>query len=180
MPAMFGLALVADFIIVLLGDKWTDSVTLLRILCISGAFLPISTLYQNLFISHGRSDTYMWCSLVQIAVQLAVIMAFSTQGILTMVVAFTTIQILWIIVWQTLANRLITLQLSDVTKDILPFILSATFCVAIAYYTTTSITQPILLILLRIAITALLYLGIMKLARVAILNECIQFIFHRQ
>ena len=179
MPAMFGLALVADFIVVLLGDKWTDSVTLLRILCISGAFLPISTLYQNLFISHGRSDTYMWCSLVQIAVQLAVIMAFSTQGILTMVVAFTTIQILWIIVWQTLANRFISLRYLDVAKDILPFLLSAIACVTAAYFATRSITQPILLILLRITITVLLYLSIMKLAHVKIFSECIQFIIQR-
>ena len=51
MPAMLGLALIADFIVLLLGQQWTDSVLLLRILCISGAFLPIQTLYQNLFIS---------------------------------------------------------------------------------------------------------------------------------
>ena len=62
MPAMLGLALIADFIVLLLGQQWTDSVLLLRILCISGAFLPIQTLYQNLFISLGRSDKYMWCT----------------------------------------------------------------------------------------------------------------------
>ena len=44
MPAMLGLAFIADFIVVLLGEQWTDSVPLLRMLCISGAFLPIHCL----------------------------------------------------------------------------------------------------------------------------------------
>ena len=40
-PAMFGLGMVSqEFIIVLIKEKWAESVPLLRILCISGAFLP--------------------------------------------------------------------------------------------------------------------------------------------
>ena len=179
MPAMFGLALIADFVVVLLGTKWADSVPLLRILCISGAFLPIQTLYQNLFISHGRSDTYMWCTFTQIAVQIATILAFSTFGLQVMVMAYATIQILWIGVWQTLAHRLITLRLTDVLKDICPFLLTAAACVAIAYMTTQAISQPVLLILVRIIITAALYLCVMKVARVKIFSECIQFLFKR-
>ena len=40
-------------------EKWIASVPLLQILCVSGAFMPIYTLYQNLAISKGRSDVYM-------------------------------------------------------------------------------------------------------------------------
>ena len=40
-PAMFGLAMIShEFIILLISDKWIESIPLLRILCISGAFLP--------------------------------------------------------------------------------------------------------------------------------------------
>ena len=39
-PAMFGLAMIShEFIILLISDKWIESIPLLRILCISGAFL---------------------------------------------------------------------------------------------------------------------------------------------
>lgn len=39
LPAMFGLAMVAhEFIIVLVSEKWMDSILLLQILCVSGAF----------------------------------------------------------------------------------------------------------------------------------------------
>lgn len=181
MPALFGLGLIADFIVLLLGDHWADSVMLLRILCVSGAFMPIHTLYQNLFISHGRSDTYMWCTAAQIAAQLAVIVAFSTRGGLgLMVTAYTVLMVSWTAVWQLLAHRLTGLRLRDVLKDILPFMLAAIGCTAAAYVGTADISQPVLSIALRILITAVLYILVMKISGAKIFDECIQFLFHRK
>ena len=181
MPALFGLGLIADFIVLLLGEQWTDSVMLLRILCVSGAFMPIHTLYQNLFISHGRSDTYMWCTAAQIAAQLAVIVVFSTRGGLAlMVTAYTVLLVSWTGVWQLLAHRLTGLRLSDVLKDILPFMLAAIGCTAAAYAGTADISQPVLSIALRILITAVLYILIMKLSGAKIFDECIQYLFRRK
>lgn len=181
MPALFGLGLIADFIVLLLGDHWADSVMLLRILCVSGAFMPIHTLYQNLFISHGRSDTYMWCTAAQIAAQLVVIVAFSTRGGLgLMVTAYTVLMVSWTAVWQLLAHRLTGLRLRDVLKDILPFMLAAIGCTAAAYVGTADISQPVLSIALRILITAVLYILVMKISGAKIFDECIQFLFHRK
>ena len=181
MPALFGLGLIADFIVLLLGEQWTDSVMLLRILCVSGAFMPIHTLYQNLFISHGRSDTYMWCTAAQIAAQLAVIVVVSTRGGLAlMVTAYTVLLVSWTGVWQLLAHRLTGLRLSDVLKDILPFMLAAIGCTAAAYAGTADVSQPVLSIALRILITAVLYILIMKLSGAKIFDECIQYLFRRK
>ena len=179
MPAMLGLAFIADFIVVLLGEQWTDSVPLLRMLCISGAFLPIHTLYQNLFISHGRSDTYMWCSVALVITQIVVVMVFATWGIEIMIAAYVVTLILWTGIWQILAYRLIHLRFIDLLKDVCPFLLATIGCIGVAYYTTLFITNVIALILSRIIITSLLYMAIMKIAHVKIFKECIQFIFKR-
>lgn len=179
MPAMLGLAFIADFIVVLLGEQWTDSVPLLRMLCISGAFLPIHTLYQNLFISHGRSDTYMWCSVALVITQIVVVMVFATWGIEIMIAAYVVTLILWTGIWQILAYRLIQLRFVDLLKDVCPFLLATIGCIGVAYYATLFITNVIALILSRIIITALLYVAIMQIARVKIFKECIQFIFKR-
>ena len=179
MPAMLGLAFIADFIVVLLGEQWTDSVPLLRMLCISGAFLPIHTLYQNLFISHGRSDTYMWCSVALVITQIVVVMVFATWGIEIMIAAYVITLILWTGIWQVLAYRLIQLRFTDLLKDVCPFLLATIGCIGVAYYTTLFITNVIALILSRIIITSLLYMAIMKIAHVKIFMECIQFIFKR-
>jgi O-antigen/teichoic acid export membrane protein len=179
MPAMLGLAFIADFIVVLLGEQWTDSVPLLRMLCISGAFLPIHTLYQNLFISHGRSDTYMWCSVALVITQIVVVMVFATWGIEIMIAAYVVTLILWTGIWQVLTYRLIQLRFIDLLKDVCPFLLATIGCIGVAYYTTLFITNVIALILSRIIITSLLYMAIMKIAHVKIFKECIQFIFKR-
>ena len=179
MPAMLGLAFIADFIVVLLGEQWTDSVPLLRMLCISGAFLPIHTLYQNLFISHGRSDTYMWCSVALVITQIVVVMVFATWGIEIMIAAYVVTLILWTGIWQVLANRLIQLRFINLLKDVCPFLLATIGCIGVAYYATLFITNVIALILSRIIITSLLYMAIMKIAHVKIFMECIQFIFKR-
>lgn len=179
MPAMLGLAFIADFIVVLLGEQWTDSVPLLRMLCISGAFLPIHTLYQNLFISHGRSDTYMWCSVALVITQIVVVMVFATWGIEIMIAAYVVTLILWTGIWQVLAYRLIQLRFINLLKDVCPFLLATISCIGVAYYTTLFITNVIALILSRIIITSLLYMAIMKIAHVKIFMECIQFIFKR-
>lgn len=179
MPAMLGLAFIADFIVVLLGEQWTDSVPLLRMLCISGAFLPIHTLYQNLFISHGRSDTYMWCSVALVITQIVVVMVFATWGIEIMIAAYVVTLILWTGIWQVLTYRLIQLRFINLLKDVCPFLLATIGCIGVAYYTTLFITNVIALILSRIIITSLLYMAIMKIAHVKIFKECIQFIFKR-
>ena len=179
MPAMLGLAFIADFIVVLLGEQWTDSVPLLRMLCISGAFLPIHTLYQNLFISHGRSDTYMWCSVALVITQIVVVMVFATWGIEIMIAAYVITLILWTGIWQVLTYRLIQLRFTDLLKDVCPFLLATIGCIGVAYYATLFITNVIALILSRIIITSLLYMAIMKIAHVKIFMECILFIFKR-
>ena len=121
----------------------------------------------------------MWCTLSLIVAQIVVILSFSSLGIQTMVMAYAVVQILWVGVWQLLAHRLIALHFTDVLKDVCPFLLAAVACVGIAMYVTQSIHHLVLLILARIAVTAILYVGVMKVANVKIFNESIQFLFKR-
>ncbi len=179
MPAMFGLALIAEFVVILLGEKWADCVVLLRILCISGAFIPIHILYQNLFISKGRSDTYLWCTLAQVIALITTVLTFSHFGIIAMVTAYSTLLVLWTGILQIIANNLIGLSFINMLKDICPFMIISATCIAVAYITTTAIEDPILLIFSRIILTSILYLGMMKIANVKIFNECIEFLMHR-
>lgn len=177
MPAMLGLALIADFIVLLMGEQWADSVPLLRILCISGAFIPIHIIYQNLFISHGRSNTYMWTNLAQVLIQLAIVLVLGRIDMTMMVTAYAAMMVLWTGVWQYLAHQLIGIHLMDMLKDITPFLLASVVCMAVAYLTTQAIPVLALQIIAQIVIASLSYMAIMKIAHVKIFNECIQFIF---
>ncbi len=180
MPAMLGLAFIAgEFIPLLLGDQWHDSVPILQMLCVGGAFMPIQTLYQNLFISHGRSDTYMWCTIAQIVLQTTVILAFGRWGIHTMVGAYTCLIVVWTGVWQCLGHRLIGLRHIDVAKDIVPFVLAAVGCIVAAHFATLAIHGRLALLVAKVVIVALLYILVMQVARVKIYKECVAYFFDK-
>jgi len=179
-PALFGLALVArEFILCTIGEEWIHCVPLLQILCLSGAFMPIYTLYQNLVISHGRSDVNMWLNIGQIVLQLIVILLFYREGITTMVVAYTIFNIVWLAAWQPFARRIIGLRTIDLLKDVLPFMLIAAAVMTATYFITLAITNQWLLLAVRIVVAAALYYATMRLLNVAILRECLQFITRR-
>ncbi len=175
-PAMFGLVLVArEFILITIGSKWTDAVPLLQMLAISGAFFPFYTLYQNMVIGHGRADINMRFGVAQIVLQIAVVVATHSLGIRGMVAAYSAFNIVWLLAWQTQVHRLIGLRLSEVAIDILPFLATAAGVMALTGIATQAIENHAVLLLSRVALASLLYFAVMKLARVQILDDCLQF-----
>jgi O-antigen/teichoic acid export membrane protein len=180
-PALFGLALVArEFILCTIGTEWTDCVPLLQILCVSGAFMPLYTLLQNLVISHGRSDVNMWLNVGQIVLQLCVILLFYRRGITMMVVAYTAFNVLWLAAWQPFAWSIIGLKAADLLRDTVPFIVISAAVMAVTHFATLPIGNLWLLLAVRIVVAAVLYYAIMRLLRVTIMHECMQFILKKK
>lgn len=180
MPLMLGFALVAnEFILITIGDKWAGCVPLLQVLCISGAFVPLYTMYQNLAMSQGRSDIFMWLNIGQIVLQILIVMLFYRFSMLIMVCAYSVFMTLWLIPWHHFTGRLIRYRWTDAFKDIAPFALSAAFAMAVTYWATNMISNLYILIAIRFVLAAAIYYGIMKMAKVQILKECEQFIFKK-
>ncbi len=176
-PALFGLALVArELILCTIGRQWLSCVPLLQLLCVSGAFMPLYTLCQNLVISHGRSDVNMWLNIGQITLQMVVILLFFRQGITLMVLAYTIFNIIWLAAWHPFVRHIIGLSLMDVCRDVLPFLLCATAVMALTYVLTLSVSNPYQLLAIRCAVAALLYYLLLRCLHVAILTECLQFL----
>ena len=175
-PAMFGLALVAnEFILLTIGPKWTGSVILLQMLCVSGAFVPFYTLYQNLAISRGRSDIYMWCNVGQIALQILIIVVLHSFGINVMVAAYSLFLVLWLAVWQYIAYRMVGVTVMETLKDLGPFCLAAFMTMAVTYVLTSFLHGNALLFLSRVVIASVVYFIVMKLSHAVILEECLAF-----
>ena len=162
--------------LVAITDRWIESVPLLKILCVGGAFLSFYTLYQHLVIASGRSDIYMWCNVGQIVIQILLILLFHSRGIQTMVVVYTLFTILWLAVWQYHAKRLIGITVGEVLRDTVPFMLAAVGVMAVTYFATSFITVPQVLLPVRIFLAAALYALVMKVAKVQMFEECIRFL----
>lgn len=175
-PLLFGFGLVAnEFILLTIKEAWAPCVPLLQILCISGAFMPISMLLSDLIISKGRSDVYMWNTILLGVCLIALMWLLHPYGIENMVKGFATVNILWMFIWFFFASRQIGYPLLDFLKDIVPFGLTAAAVMALTYLATSGIDSLIVLLTVRILAAVALYYLVMRLARVKILDECIQF-----
>ncbi len=101
--------------------------------------------------------------------------------LLTMVLAFVALTILWFFVWAYFARRLAGYRFTMLLRDVLPFLLSAAAVMLTTGFTTSLIPalgegSGVGLLLTRILLAALLYYALMRLFHVQILNECLQFL----
>ena len=101
-------------------------------------------------------------------------------GIHLMVSVYVALTIVWMFVWYALAYRYISYCPLDFLKDTCPFLLAALGVMILTYLATMSITNLVCLLLARVVMAAVLYFVVMKVARVAILDECIRFVLKKK
>ena len=178
-PIMLGLSLVApELITITITEKWMKSAQILQLLCISGAFIPITSLCSYLIVSKGKSDIYMWNTITLGILQLAVMCLIHSYGIFTMIVTYICINIGWILVWHHFVQKEIQYKLFSLVKDIAPFLLSSVFVMGATFYFTSSITNIYLLFISKIILACILYIGIMWISGTPIFKESISYIFY--
>ena len=176
-PLLFGFGLVAkEFIVTAIGEKWLASAQLIQILCLSGATMPLSTLFSNMIISKGRSGTFFWCTFTLGLVQIATMIMIWPMGIRWMVIAYTLLNTSWLLVWLFFVRRLIGYGYWMFFCDVMPFALAAAGVMGVAYVATMPLSNLIALLISRFIIAVVLYYVVMKIARVKILAECERFV----
>ena len=190
-PLLFGLGLVShEFIVLAIGEKWTFSASLLPLLCLCGAFMPLSALLTDAVISQHRSDIYLWNTLVLGILQIALMVGLWREGIYMMVIAYTLLNIIWTFVWHFFVGRLMHYRLLDFLKDILPFALIAAAVMVATGWATASVAGALqfvgayaalwLLLISRVLLASLLYYTVLRLSGAVILKECLAFIKYRR
>ena len=179
-PLLFGLGMVShEFIVLAIGEKWAFAASLLPLLCLCGAFLPLSTLLTDSVISQHRSDIYLWNTFALGILQMGLMVALWREGIMTMVIAYALLNIAWVFVWHFFVQRLMNYRLIPFLKDILPFALAAAGVMAVTGFVTHAIEMLWLKLLCRVVLAALLYYVVMRLAGAVILKEIMAFIFRK-
>ena len=175
MPCMFGLSLTApEIITIAITEKWGESVWMLQIACIGGAFMPIQNLMYNLILSKGRSDICLWNTIAYGVVQLIVVLLCIHQGILMVIWCFVLVNILWVAVWGFCVWKLAGVSGWMMLKDILPFTLIAACCMLVAYWTAQSISSLYLSLVVKVAIASACYILVMHLSGAKVFKESAQ------
>jgi O-antigen/teichoic acid export membrane protein len=180
-PMMFGLSFVSrELIVIAITDKWLPAVDMMQLLCIGGAFIPITRLYSNLMISQNKSGVYVWNTIGACLVQLVAMLLLYPYGVKTMLISYVIINTYWLFVWHYYVQREIKLPLLMALKDVIPFAGIAALVIIAAYFITLKIENIYWLFAGKISITAILYMVVLWLCRVKVLKESIGFLFKRK
>ena len=180
-PLMLGLSLVSkELITVVITDKWIESAQMLQVLAIWGAFMPLQSMFTNLLVSRGKAEIFMWCTIIQGVLTLALLLLLHPYGIRNMIIAYCIFNALWLLVWHYFAKREIKLNIRMFLIDTLPYLLLATIVMITTHHLTIFIDNIYILLIARIAIAATLYIGTAALARSNELYEIINFLFKRK
>lgn len=179
-PAMFGLSLVSkELIVITITEKWLSSAAILQLLCVWGAFIPITSLFSNLVISRGHSSVYMWNTICLSLLQLVAACAMYPFGLEWMLRVFVAIHIGWLFVWLWFVHREIGLTLKHLLKDISPYLLLSALLTVSAHYLTRSIGNLYLSMAVKVVGVAAVYALVLWKLQSVIFRESVQFLLKR-
>jgi len=176
-PAMFGLSLVSQEIIVIaITEKWLASAHILSVLCIWGAFVPINNLFANLIITRGHSNIYMWSTITLCLLLLGAVIGAYPFGFEWMLWAFVGINIGWLLVWWWFVHREIGLRFIEMLRDLSPYLLLSAALTIGCHYLLAGMDNIYLSLLLKVLIVGILYVAILWMAGSVILKESVGFL----
>lgn len=180
-PTLFGFALVApELITIAIGIKWVGCALLMQMLCVGSAFSPIQNLYGNLIISRGHSDYYLYSTIGLGIFQIISALLLHRWGINTMVVGYVVINVLWLMVWHTMARKQLKLPFLQALKDILPFfIIAGGIMIAVAFLSGL-VANIYLRIALKFFLAVILYVAVMKLSGAVTFQESLNYLLKKR
>lgn len=179
-PLLLGLAFVAkEFIIITVGTKWLPSVLFLQLFCVWGSAAYIWNLLVNLLMTFGKSDIYMRGMILFGILQLAIVACLFSFGIYPMVVAYIFSFFLGLLGWQQYANKLIGISLWEMLRDVLPYISITLFCFGVAWCLTRTFENVYILFILKVLISAVIYIGILWVSKSVIFRESLEYLLRR-
>lgn len=176
-PLLFGLAYIApEFIEIALTAKWLPSAELLQIICIGGAFLPINNLLSNLLISTGKSNQYMWITVVTGSLQVISALILYPYGIKNMVIGVVSLQVFTTLLWFSFAKKGLSITFYEFLKDIIPYAIAMAISIGACFIILPNDLNIYLFVIAKIGIVATIYLTILIVFKSSILMECYQII----
>lgn len=179
-PTMFGLGLIShELIVILLTERWAEAADLLRWLCVAGAFLPIATVLVNLLISRGRSDIYMWGSIMLTIFMLVGTIVAALHGISAMVAVFVVIHIGEVALWFWFVRRETGLTVANIVSDLSPYLLLSLALVAATMVIASPITNIYMRLVVKVVVMSTGYCFTLWAFRSKIFLESINYLIEK-
>lgn len=164
---MIGLAAISKaLILVLIGEKWSQSVIYLQMLCFVGMFYPLHALNLNMLQVQGRSDLFLKLEIIKKIVAVPLIAATIFMGIKPMIIGLFINSLIAYILNSYWSGKLIGYSSLDQIRDILPSLLIAFLMGTIVFVFGEVIdTQWIIVLISQIILGALIVISLSEITR---------------
>ena len=144
---LFIAAISEPMILMVIGEKWFNSIVYLQLLCVAGLLYPLHILHLNLLVVKGFSDLNLRLEITKKIILIPIILITVSINIKVMIYGLIVFSIIEYFINSFYTKKLINYTIKQQIKDILPFILISfiVFCTVWAI-TLLTISYSLMLI----------------------------------
>lgn len=167
MPLLAGLSAVAKpFIIILLTDKWAESIPLMQILAFSFIFAPVELENLQAIKAIGRSDVALKVETIKKVVGVIILIVSIPFGVTAIAVGMVISTTLSAIINAIPNKKLLGYTFKMQLMDILPSILLSFIMFGVVYPISILNINIYLMLIIQVAVGAVVYLGLSAIFKV--------------
>jgi len=157
-PLMFLMILIAEpMIVLLLTDKWIAVVPMLKILCISGLFVPIHSINVNALLVKGRSDYVLYLDIIKIILMFINVFIGIKLGIIALIWGITIQSFLFLFINRAFSAKVLDYPMFNQLKDITITLLFSVLIYFVLYFLLIFIKTDLYKIIISISLGGILY-----------------------
>tara|TARA_R110000868_G_scaffold29049_2_gene108032 strand:+ start:18769 stop:20208 length:1440 start_codon:yes stop_codon:yes gene_type:complete len=160
-PLLIGFSAVATlFIPIFLGDRWTETISIVQILAFVSFFRSISNPIGSLFLATGRADLgFKWNLLLLCLQPIAVFAGAHFGGLMGVAISVLVMQIVYIpLLYLLLIRTLLGACLKEYIASFLPiFVISMVMGLVVLAISETAPATPIFMLAAQITLGAIFY-----------------------
>lgn len=163
-PMVMGMAALAKpLIIVMITEKWAQSIPYLQIICFAAMWYPIHALNLNLLTVKGRSDLFLILEIAKKAISAIVIIITIPLGVFYMCVGSVVSSFLSLFINTYYTGKIINVGYFLQMRDLLPSLFYSFSMCVLVWGVTQMIPSMWLRIVVGVPLGIAYYLGISKL-----------------
>ena len=172
-PVMLVLcALAKPFILFLLTDKWSGSIILLQLLCLSFMWYPVNIINMNLLQVMGRTDLYLKIEIIKKLIGIIALIVSVPLGIIAMCIASFVTTLIYVIINTYYTGKFLNFGFIEQMSDIIPTIILSLFTSFVVGYIIALVdVSSFMQLLLGGIVSIILYISIARLFNFVELKE---------
>lgn len=180
-PLLLGLAIIAKpFILIILGEKWFYTATLLSILCIGYMLYPIHAINLNLLQVKGRSDLFLKLEIIKKILVTIVLIITVPLGIEAICIGIVIQSYLALLINTYYTGKLTSIDIKKQFKSLFPIWLITIICGSLSWSLSFYIENIYIQLLSMLTITPIIYIISIRVFQNELFNIIISNLFKKK